>query len=755
MTDSTSHHTDGDGEPLAPPEAQFKVLQKVYARDEDGLLYSAVIRRSLFGRTGIRQCRLGYFTHQESEDMQKLLDEEELAWHYFVHFDGWNVKWDRWVLEDNIFRHDNPVIRKYVERLSQEHKTLMGSMKKKRKKKSYSPFDGAGFLHSWRKVVDRVDSEMKVPNPQLDLIRGVSRTVPTSCEELTTGANKDEGAMTTSEIGPPDAKRKGRRGGSSRGTVRVSFEQERILRDKGLTKIAQNQTSTQKTIVLPYPLRKVLVDQWEIICQCNMVSTIPAPITIRQALNQYVQSKGVWLEQMTRQQVSDNKTRELETQTMSRGDDRQVDNFIDVGKAQDAAACSSSSRAETTPCVDDRKPNSQQSNETNTGALLPPASTFEVDRCVSASVVEVPKKFPLQSLENGQSCPPADVGVEHNSRGTVASLSRTAMDNNALKTKTAPDDKVKSTTRDAASVASGTEQAKTGDELSAGTPRANEPRALARIGAPLTGERQASATNDEPNSESSDNKRSRSRVLSLPLRRKRESAKSRNSSRGGKSLPNSKEDTRKRRKSGSHDNHEHLEGSDTTAQKSVAITALTGDTKPATAEQTSEASGLQGETKFHNMDTSSHAILPTGGNTDMDSGPQEKLSRELPGGNNDQVGPYHDMERQGQQRQEWIEMADGIAMFFDEALENLLYREEIAQLRGIQANPTFENVSYTELYGTEYLLRLFVRLPQILHENLSPDDSRPILAKINDLVRFLNKNQAKLFALKHERQTSP
>jgi mortality factor 4-like protein 1 len=40
-------------------------------------------------------------------------------------------------------------------------------------------------------------------------------------------------------------------------------------------------------------LKKVLVDSWEIITQCKSVPDLPAPITIKDALNKYLQSKGI------------------------------------------------------------------------------------------------------------------------------------------------------------------------------------------------------------------------------------------------------------------------------------------------------------------------------------------------------------------------------------------------------------------------------------------------------------------------------
>ena len=104
--------------------------------------------------------------------------------------------------------------------------------------------------------------------------------------------------------------------------------------------------------------------------------------------------------------------------------------------------------------------------------------------------------------------------------------------------------------------------------------------------------------------------------------------------------------------------------------------------------------------------------------------------------------------------QDLVKAADGIAMFFDDALGNLLYKEEEAQWKVIATSPEFKGMRYSELYGPEHLLRLFVRLPEILEENLPSSEARVIIAKVNDFVRFLHKNHSSFFALKHGRPSA-
>jgi hypothetical protein len=63
----------------------------------------------------------------------------------------------------------------------------------------------------------------------------------------------------------------------------------------------------------------------------------------------------------------------------------------------------------------------------------------------------------------------------------------------------------------------------------------------------------------------------------------------------------------------------------------------------------------------------------------------------------------------------------------------------------------YKDLSKSELYGCEHLLRLFCRLPPILADDYGEDDdtSKPILAKLNDLAWFLQNNQSTLCCQLH------
>ena len=54
---------------MNPPPAQFKAMDRVVARDRDGVMYDAVVRRALYGRGQAESIQLGFCSHAEAESM--------------------------------------------------------------------------------------------------------------------------------------------------------------------------------------------------------------------------------------------------------------------------------------------------------------------------------------------------------------------------------------------------------------------------------------------------------------------------------------------------------------------------------------------------------------------------------------------------------------------------------------------------------------------------------------------------------------
>lgn len=117
---------------------------------------------------------------------------------------------------------------------------------------------------------------------------------------------------------------------------------------------------------------------------------------------------------------------------------------------------------------------------------------------------------------------------------------------------------------------------------------------------------------------------------------------------------------------------------------------------------------------------------------------------------------------------EWLDMAKGICLLFDQALPfRLLYPTEQAQLSvlldealpqdGTRAiSKRAASLSLSDYYGCAHLLRLCCQLPSLLMDQYRQKEAhfeeeiqqvlvKPILAKVNDLLRFLQKHQDEYF----------
>ncbi|XP_045824145.1 protein MRG2-like [Trifolium pratense] len=89
------------------------------------------------------------------------------------------------------------------------------------------------------------------------------------------------------------------------------------------------------------------------------------------------------------------------------------------------------------------------------------------------------------------------------------------------------------------------------------------------------------------------------------------------------------------------------------------------------------------------------------------------------------------------------EIMKGLCCYFDKALPTmLLYNNERLQYQ--EACPN--DIVPSDIYGAEHLLRLFVKLPEILfHANIEGDTLVELQAQILDFLRFLRKNQRAFF----------
>jgi hypothetical protein len=270
---------DDDVDAMLPPPDDnnlFAPGQKVLARDHDGLLYPAVVRRSLHGvHHHHKQVHVGMVSSQHEIAAQG--DDNDTTnnsnnnntpttptWHYFVHYLQWKVNWDRWVSEEDVLEWtvENQGLAK---RILQEHKSLQQEFKTKKKSSSKQRIDGGAFLKVWKERLD----------PLL----------------LSAKRSATESPSTTTSFNSNKMKKKKQKRVVVSNTNKAALEQECRLRTK--QHLTQRSPHIAQQMVLSFGLKRILVEEWEILTQFDMVHQLPARITIRQALDQYLQSKGV------------------------------------------------------------------------------------------------------------------------------------------------------------------------------------------------------------------------------------------------------------------------------------------------------------------------------------------------------------------------------------------------------------------------------------------------------------------------------
>lgn len=285
---SITSNDDAESSSESQPEPKFSKGQRVYAGDKDGVLYESIVRRSLYGLNHHRQSQAE--TADDEDNDATLSQEPQEGWFYFVHYQKWNVNWDRWVSEEDIFEVSDQV-KMYAARLLKEVASLKKSLSKKVKgKKAFQTIDGAEFSQAWSRRRFEIEQEMKLA----------------SLQQTTPGNDKDK---ETNESKSP-AKQEGQATvHRKKGTWnKQALATELSLRSNSLTQ--KRPASIGNNIPIPFTLKKNLVEQWEIISQCKMVPQLPAPKTIREALTMYVATKGTTLpdERNEAQQADDTDT---------------------------------------------------------------------------------------------------------------------------------------------------------------------------------------------------------------------------------------------------------------------------------------------------------------------------------------------------------------------------------------------------------------------------------------------------------------
>ncbi|XP_010474852.1 PREDICTED: protein MRG2-like [Camelina sativa] len=101
------------------------------------------------------------------------------------------------------------------------------------------------------------------------------------------------------------------------------------------------------------------------------------------------------------------------------------------------------------------------------------------------------------------------------------------------------------------------------------------------------------------------------------------------------------------------------------------------------------------------------------------------------------------MKKHGRVTDSVEEILKGLRCYFDKALPvMLLYNNERKQYE----ETVTADVSPSTVYGAEHLLRLFVKLPELLiHVNMAEETLKELQDNLADILRFLRKNQSLFF----------
>lgn len=95
------------------------------------------------------------------------------------------------------------------------------------------------------------------------------------------------------------------------------------------------------------------------------------------------------------------------------------------------------------------------------------------------------------------------------------------------------------------------------------------------------------------------------------------------------------------------------------------------------------------------------------------------------------------------------EVCDGLRSYFNQALPTiLLYKYERKQHRD---NKEGKGLSPVDIYGAEHLLRLFVKLPELLAKcNMQREHMTVLVAKLTELLKFMQGQKAKYFVADYQ-----
>ena len=254
------HSNDDEADRAAP---KFRFRQRVYAKDsESGLFYEGIVRRASFGVQYQRQIKLSP-TLSEEEFAAALEQDTEPTWWYYIHYLGWRVQWDRWVAEGDLYEATEST-KVFAKRLLEEVKNIKAEL---RSKSSGKPAASRVVKELERRVA-LMEREHRMEERRRELAAQGKVMGQAEADALLSPAQKSRNKNKWNK---------------------TKIDKEIALRQRHLQ--GKRSQSSAELLVLPFTLKKIMVEEWEIVTQSNMLASLPAVISIRQALDMYLEVK--------------------------------------------------------------------------------------------------------------------------------------------------------------------------------------------------------------------------------------------------------------------------------------------------------------------------------------------------------------------------------------------------------------------------------------------------------------------------------
>lgn len=252
---------------------------------------------------------------EEDEDARRS-DPQHNCYHYYVHYMGWGVKWDRWVEEAYLYE-DSASTEALAKLLAKEYKKV--KPKKKGQKMSIVQ------IRKWMKQIseleadhERLEKEARSGGgPDQESGEGGDTSKERMDQESEKGGNTGkEEDMKMSEKGQSDAKKiesnetpkenladdtakveeaketesnRKRKAEPNKPLNEETLQKQAQLRESGLQ--MKRKRSVSERLTLPFNLKTVLVQEWEIITQCDMVHNLPSQVSVKDVLDRYLENK--------------------------------------------------------------------------------------------------------------------------------------------------------------------------------------------------------------------------------------------------------------------------------------------------------------------------------------------------------------------------------------------------------------------------------------------------------------------------------